>query len=423
MNPLAPFISVPAEGGGRGDQQIQAILNAVRQHLGMEIAFAARYEGGRREFTHLSSDLDLPVGAGDGDPVEESYCWHVLNGRLPEIIPDASANALARSLPITAALPVGCHMDVPLRLSDGTVYGSFCCLSRTPNHSLTERDLATMRAFAGLAVEQIEIRLAAESERRRRADAVDAAIAAEGPAIHLQSIHRLDDGAAVGVEALARFGHDHARPPNLWFEEAFEVGRGVELELLAVRNALRTLPYLPRGLYLTVNVSPETVLSGGLRPLLEEVSGRDIVLELTEHARVDDYAALASALDEVRPFARVAIDDVGAGYSGLRHIVSLRPDILKLDMSLTRDVHLDPARRSLAVALADFARHIGSRIVAEGVERAEERTTLRELGIDYGQGWHFSRPMPVLAARHALLGAVTEEAAAPPLPRKRRRAG
>lgn len=95
---------------------------------------------------------------------------------------------------------------------------------------------------------------------------------------------------------------------------------------------------------------------------------------------------------ELSSLARIAIDDVGAGYAGLRHLVDLGPDLLKLDMSLTRDIHLDPARRALAGAMVRFAGEIGCKLVAEGVECEEERSVLASLGVDYGQGYLFGRP-------------------------------
>ena len=152
----------------------------------MEIAFASRYVDGRRVFTHISTALPLPQSPGDGDPLEESFCWHVLNGRLPELIQDAQEVDFALSLAVTKALPIGAHINVPLRLKDGSVYGSFCCLSRTADSSLTERDLATLRAFADLAVEQIEIENRAEAHQRQVAERIDAAIAGGMPTMLYQ---------------------------------------------------------------------------------------------------------------------------------------------------------------------------------------------------------------------------------------------
>ena len=406
-NPLGAFLAARAAGAG-ARTQVDAILDAVREHLGMEIAFASRYAAGRRDFTHVRSAIPLPVGPGDGDAVEDSYCWHVLHGRLPELIRDAGEVDFARTIPITEALPVGCHITVPLRLRDGSVHGSFCCLSRQADASLTDRDLATVKAFAALAAEEIERDLDAEAERVADVDRIRDAILGGNPVIHLQPIHRLEDGRAVGAEALARFPDSGARPPNLWFEEAARAGLGIEFELAAVARALDALPYVPLGRYLSINVSPETAMSADLDPLLERVGTRDVVLEITEHSRVQDYAALKARLRGLRDRVRIAIDDVGAGYSGLRHITALAPDIMKLDMSLTRDVHRDPAKRALALALVSFAAQIGSTIVAEGVDCEAERRVLADLGIAYGQGWLFSRAMPVVSAQRVLLGVEDE---------------
>ncbi|MGA9582659.1 MAG: EAL domain-containing protein, partial [Allosphingosinicella sp.] len=388
---LRAFLTADANEATAGRSSIDAILEAVRRHLGMEIAFTSRFIEDRREFTHISAAIPVPSAPGDSEPLDQSYCWHILGGRLPELIREAAEIPFARTLPITMALPVGCHISVPLRLKDGSVYGSFCCLSRSADHSLTQRDLATVKAFADLAIDQIESEREAEAVRRARVERIEQSLASRQPTIYLQPIHRLGDAEPVGAEALARFPDFETRPPNLWFDEAFEVDLGVELELAAIRQALGALPYLAPGQYLSLNLSPPTILSGFAEPLLAAAGGLPLVLEVTEHHRVDDYRALTAALDRLRPYARIAIDDVGAGYAGLRHIIALRPDILKLDISLTRDIDRDPAKRALAVALETFADQIGCVVVAEGIERPEERRILHELGIAYGQGWLFSR--------------------------------
>lgn len=410
ISPLAGFLTAGEPVPARS--QIDAILEAVRLHLGMDIAFASRFVGDQRQFTHIQSPLPLPSKPGDCEPLEHSICHYVRTGRLPELIHNAPDYELALTVPIVRALPVGAHINVPLRLRDGSVYGSFCCLSQTADYTLTDRDLNTVRAFADLAIEQIERDMAAEKHRDAVAARVRAAIDTGQPAIVLQPIHRLDTGRSAGAEALARFADAGVRPPNTWFEEAFEAGLGVELEMAAVRNAFAAAAYAPADHYVSINVSPETALSRDLAAALREAARPNLVLEVTEHARVEDYGELRSALKRLRKHARIAIDDVGAGYSSLRHIITLEPDILKLDMSLTRDVDRDPARRALAGAMVSFANRIGASIVAEGIERVEEHEVLRDLGITYGQGYLFSRPMPLVAAQQHMLGQIDEEPSA-----------
>ena len=408
-SPLAPFL-VPASASDAS--AIDAILDAVRAHLGMEIAFASRFIPGRREFTHIRSTIPVPAAPGDSEPLDETFCHRILEGRLPALIHNAADHPEAMTLPIAAALPVGAHLNVPLLLSDGSIYGTFCCLSRQPDYSMTERDLGTMRAFADLAAAQIERGLVSNARHDKNRRRIEAILDRQLLGIVYQPIHDLADGRPRGAEALSRFAPEpDFHCPSDWFAAAAEVGLGIELELLAVRTALDGLPYIPRDLYVSVNVSPATAISGRVEPLLAGHPAERLVVEVTEHAEVEDFAALAEALASIRGLARIAIDDVGAGYAGLRHLVDLSPDILKLDMGLTRQVDSDPARNALAQAMVAFAGQVGCDIVAEGIETAEEAEALKGLGVRYGQGYHFSRPMPAVTAQQFLLGPQ-----APPVP-------
>ena len=394
------------------DARIERILKTVRGHLGLEIAFVARYVDDDREITHVDTDLALPMGAGYRERKDQGYCWHVLEGRLPELIHDSADYPLARSIPITDMLPVGCHLNVPLRLSDGSVWGSFCALSRTPDRSITERDMTILRSFAELAAVHVETALEGDMDSAAKRRSIGALIGRNDIAIVQQPIHSLTDGTAVGVECLARFPDALVRGPDKWFEEAAGVGLGTDLEMAAVRTALASLEQIPNGFYAAINASPETILSGALEEALGQTRLHcDLVVEVTEHSKVQDYAALGRALTNIRGKARIAIDDVGAGYAGLRHIVDLRPDLLKLDMCLTRDIDTDPARRALSSAMVRLAEKIGCRLVAEGVETQAESEVLRDLGVNYAQGWLFARPMPPLRALHHLLGLPSSEPA------------
>lgn len=401
---------------------IDRILAAVRSHLGMEIAFASRILEGKREFTHISADIPLPVAPGVAEPLDETLCQLVLSGILPELMHDAREYPEAREIGITLGLPVASHLNVPLRLSDGRLYGTFCCVSREPDRSLNTRDLDTLRAFAELAIHLIEGDLAVGEARDAVRERIAGILSGEGLTIVHQPIHDLTSGRPVGVECLARFPDAGLRGPDSWFAEAAEAGLGIELELLAVRKALATLPYVPTGCYLGLNVSPETVISGALLAEVADCARDRLVIEVTEHEAVGDYFALRAALAPLRAHARIAIDDVGAGYAGLRHIVDLEPDILKLDISLTRDISTDPARRALAHALVSFAREISCSIVAEGVETEAERATLAALGVALAQGYFFNRPMPVVAAQQVLLGHYAEPIAAEAVRPVKRRA-
>jgi len=300
-------------------------------------------------------------------------------------------------------MPIGSHISVPLRLSDGSVYGTFCCFSFRPDHSLNERDVEMMRAFADLAAGQIEARVRQTAHETDTLERVSNVIKRDDLAVVYQPIYDLSTNQVAGVECLARFPDNAARGPDEWFAEAANVGLGIDLELTAIRAALRGLQHLPSDLYLAVNVSPDTILSGGVERVLAEVPDGRMVLEVTEHAIIGDYVRFREALDPLRGRVRIAIDDAGAGYSGLRHILDIRPDIIKLDMSLTRGIDKDPARSALARALIAFAADIGSTIVAEGIETAAELKVLETLGAHAGQGYHLQRPKPISALASFLI--------------------
>lgn len=251
---------------------------------------------------------------------------------------------------------------------------------------------AQARRVAAFVSEIVDPGLADRAAARHRVELV---LDERALSLMYQPIVNLTRRTTVAVEALARFPGPSVRPPDMWFAEAHAVGLGVELELLAVEEALVTLRRLPPNVVLGVNASPMAVASRELRRMLAAVDAKRVAIEITEHVAVDDYAALGAHLRSLRELgARVSIDDTGAGYASLRHILALSPDYIKLDLALTRDIDTDPARRALAGALVSFVSESGSRLIAEGIETASELATVRALGIPYGQGYYLGRPMP-----------------------------
>lgn len=227
-------------------------------------------------------------------------------------------------------------------------------------------------------------------EKRRRIDAV---IAGHDVRMALQPLVSLVTGEVAGVEALARFGD--GRGPDQWFREAQECGRVRELDELTFSSALELFEQLPASVYLSVNATPALLVGPGFCQAL--ASSRlpldRLVIEITEHDRVPDYAALNSALSCLRQCGvRFAIDDTGAGYASLNHVLQLRPDIIKLDRGLILDLEEDPARRSLVTALVLLALEIGASVTGEGVETADQLQALSTLGVDHAQGYLLSRP-------------------------------
>lgn len=227
---------------------------------------------------------------------------------------------------------------------------------------------------------------------------IDQVLAARELRMVYQPIVDLRTGVWSGAEALARFPGDPPQGPDRWFADAAAVDRQVDLELLAVRSAIDALGRLPEGAYLSLNVSPATAGDTALHAVLLDAEPSRIVLEITEHAPIDDYDGFRRAVEPLRAAGvRIAVDDAGAGFASLRHILLLAPDLIKLDISLTRGIDADRSRRALARALISFSIEIGATIVAEGIEEEAEREALRELGVDLGQGFLLGRPGPLPA--------------------------
>jgi EAL domain-containing protein (putative c-di-GMP-specific phosphodiesterase class I) len=230
-------------------------------------------------------------------------------------------------------------------------------------------------------------------EKRARTQRILRIISDSALEMVFQPIVDLRKQRIVGLEALARFNAEPKRSPDIWFAEAAQVGLQEELELLALRLACDHLDQIPDRAYLSLNVSPETAASPRLLTLFDGIPVGRLVFEVTEHAHVSDYAPLTRALNALRARGgRLAVDDAGAGFASLRHILRLSPDFIKLDISLTRDIVSDRAGRALASALIGFAFDIGKKIVAEGIESRDQVDALRDMGVRYGQGYFLARP-------------------------------
>lgn len=391
-HPLSAFLADSIES--TADDFVGAALRAVRAHLGMDVAFVSEFNAGRRYFRHVdAAAYEAPIAVGQSDPLDAGYCKFVVDGLLPQLMPNTADVPLAAAMPVTAAIPIGAHISVPIRLSDDTVYGTFCCFSYSPDASLNARDLQTMAAFADLVAYRLDRDLKTAALQQERIARVRRLFDHGILSVVYQPIFNLALPALVGFESLSRFTMEPRQTPDKWFSEATDVGLGVDLELAAVRAAMQGFAPAPQDYYLSVNVSPASVMSGNLAAVLEDSVPERLVLELTEHASVEDYQQLRRALEPLRAKGiRLAIDDVGAGFASMRHILSLSPDIIKLDMSLTRNVNADSGRLAMAAALVAFAERTGCRVVAEGIEYQDELETLRNVGVHCGQGYLLGRP-------------------------------
>lgn len=374
------------------DPMVRQVVQAARQHLDLDVAFLSQFVDGERVFRVVDSDLSV-IEEGGGDPLEESYCHYVADGSLPEFLADPSRHPVSARLSATAALGVGTHLSVPVRLSDGRLFGTLCCFGFSVRPELGPRDVQTLRILADLVAGHVERLAAAERDHRERHQRTTALLDdPTGLTVLFQPVVDLATGETTAVEALSRFPALPGGPEQV-FADAWAVGLGVDLELAAVRTALHALERLPAKMRLGVNVSPATLTTADFADAVAAVPSGRLAVEITEHAAVEDYSALRVARDDLRSRGiRLAIDDVGMGFSGLHHILESGPDTIKIDAAVVRDVDSSPAKAAMIEALVSFAHRMDVLVIAEGIETEAELATLRAMGVAWGQGYHLGRP-------------------------------
>lgn len=372
LNGKAGLLATSHTSGLAADDTIDASLRFVREHLGVEVAYLSEFVGDDLVFRAVDAPgFEHMVSVAGKMPLDAVYCRHILAGRLPELIPDTEKEPVCQGIPLTHEVPIKSHVSIPVLRTDGTPYGMFCCLSRQTRADLNPRDLEVMRAFAAIAGEQINLRLSAQNTEMSLRRALLDMMGSASFDILYQPIMDVHTRQPKGFESLCRFRSDPYRAPNLWIDDARHVGLQQQLEICLIEHAIKALTQLPDDIYVAVNASPDTVASGALADVFQPWPAERIVLEVTEHSRVDDYDTLLKQLDILRfRGVRLAIDDAGAGYAGLQHIVQLHPDIIKLDISLTQEIDKSVVRRSLGAEL----------------------DTLTALGVPLAQGYFLGRP-------------------------------
>jgi EAL domain-containing protein (putative c-di-GMP-specific phosphodiesterase class I) len=207
-----------------------------------------------------------------------------------------------------------------------------------------------------------------------------------------QPVRTLSGGRIVGYEALTRFTTEVGT--SQVFMQARVAGQLRELEVATIAAAASAAANLPNGCWLSLNCSPDLlidtdVLVGLLAPIRQPV-----VLELSEQDMITDYQPIAAALGRLGPKVRLAVDDAGAGFASLRHILEVRPKFVKLDIGLVQGVATDLTRTALVAGFVRFASDAGFELIAEGIETNADRNALRRLGVALGQGYLLGRPEP-----------------------------
>jgi len=386
------------------EDDVDRLLQLARRRLGLELAWIAHFDGACQVVESVNGTLpnaDVPVGFFS--PLAGSYCTNVISGAIPAVVADTSAHPVTAALAITQELGIGAYVAAPLRTSDDQIYGTLCCFSSNPEPALRQRDGQFLQLLADLLADSMDLRMRRRQERNRVRDLVQAVIDAGGPTVVFQSVFSVPDMTVVGYEALARFPDDFAGPEQ-WFHRAHQVGLGTELEVAAVGRACSSLAELPKSAFLALNVSPAALCSVDLPPVLAQWPGHRLILEITEHEQITDYCAIREIMGQLRATGiRFAADDAGAGYSGMGQLVELRPEVIKMDRSLTQGMDADPARTAMATALVSFAAASGAALIVEGVETAAELRTAIDLGIGLVQGYHLSCPEPLAGLEPAAM--------------------
>ena len=375
------------------EQQIAELLHTARTSLRLSVAFLSRLDGATQHLEVVDTSVPFLFQEGYQQKQEATLCQAILDKKIPQVIPDLTVFPEAMKLPAARMPRLRSYVSVPVTLSDGSLYGTFCAAGLTTDRDLTKRDKALMDVLASAAAVIIEPEVRSQERRSEIEDRLRPVMADGGPVVVLQPIVDLATGHRVGAEALSRFPAEWGMAPDVVFEQAHGVGLGHRLELLALERAAEHLDRVDG--YVAMNVSPATLLTPECGELLGRLPLPRVLLELSEHDQVEDYATLQAALEPFRARGlRLAIDDVGAGFSSLRHIVVTAPDVIKIDRSIITGLNTDPVLTKLVESLVEFGHGCRVRVVAEGVETVGEAAALRTLGVDYGQGWHHGRPGP-----------------------------
>lgn len=372
---------VPPTSPGGSRAVIQRSLVALETHLGLEVSCCGLREPGVHDVHCVDLDGSVTVKTAGAVPVTGG-------GML--LLDRRTEGPVVPSPPPVVALPPGLD-DVGLVRSDGQRLGHLYAPGPVID-ALSDSDVAVLRMFAELIASHLTLLVDEDRRWDRTRSQVEALMADGGPSMALQPIVEVDSGAVHSYEALARFEEEGS--PQQWFDAAAAVGLGAELELAAVRSAVRLLPRLRGDVRLSVNVSAESLVRDELLDVFTGEHAERLIVELTEHTRVDAYPDLAGRLETMRAAgALLAVDDAGSGYSGLEHILALQPDLVKLDQVLVQGIAHHAGRQAVAEAMVGLARRMGARIVAEGVESERDLAMLRELGVGLAQGYLVGHPV------------------------------
>lgn len=279
------------------EAKLANLLALVRKHLDMDVAFISEFINDERVFKVVDNPSENQiVKVGNSDPIKETYCQKITDEKLNPIITNTEANSITKAMPVTKKLGIGSYIGVPINLSNGKLYGTFCCYKSHHDESLNERDLSFLNLISEIATGLIEINLSKRVSRNHTKSVIQQIITDNDINIYYQPIYSLRHNKVVGFESLARFFTTPYKSPDIWFKEAKKVGLNEALEMLAIKNALTNIAKFNNSTYIAINCSPSHILSGALENTLQNIDCTRLVLEITEHSPISDYEKMRTAL-------------------------------------------------------------------------------------------------------------------------------
>jgi EAL domain-containing protein (putative c-di-GMP-specific phosphodiesterase class I)/DNA-binding response OmpR family regulator len=390
------------------EETANAICNELKRISGLSsVMIVAIDAGGRAVPLAFDGDHDVRVGVNRALPGVLVEQWRDRVGRRPWVGPWSPAlGTVLRRLP--ADTPTAMAI-LPMSSSQGMLGALVAMTSIHDGIDYLTARLPVLTSFGAVASALLAPGIIERQRRGVTRAEIEAVLIDRTFSPVFQPIVELATGHEIGYEALTRFA-DGARPDRR-FADAAAVGLGIELEAATITAALGAAEALPEDRWLSLNVSPEFLLDP-VRPhsVLARRGQRSLVLEITEHVAIEDYARFRAAVATLGSSVGFAVDDAGSGYASFRHILELRPDYVKLDIGLVQEIDRDDVRQALVAGIVYFAERTGCRLIAEGVETEGERARLQRLGVQYGQGYLLARPAPATTWKEATVAPVPSTA-------------
>jgi EAL domain-containing protein (putative c-di-GMP-specific phosphodiesterase class I)/DNA-binding response OmpR family regulator len=379
------------EAGETAEATAQAICDELSRMAGLTNVMVVALDAGGQAVP-LALDVSVDVRIRVNSPLPESLVagWKERVGAGPWIGPwetgfGTSLQRLPGDLPTAMSI-------IPLRTSTAMLGAIVVCTQAVDGITFLAGRLPVLESFGAVASALLAPGILARQRRGEVRAELEAVLDRTAFEPYFQPVVELASGRTIGHEALTRF-NDGTRPDRR-FADASAIGLGLELETACLAAAVAASPRLSGSGWLSLNVSPDLLLEHDRLKASLRAARRPTVLEVTEHVAIEDYPAFRAAVANLGPDVQLAVDDAGAGFASFRHIVELRPEFVKLDIGLVREIDRDAIRQALVAGIVYFARKGGCRLIAEGIETPGERDQLRALGVELGQGFLLGRPAP-----------------------------